>query len=68
MEHKKAGLSPPFVFLGIALWRSISSYLSCPQHFLYFLPLPQGQRSLRPIRGAALAGFLGSSEMLPPLE
>lgn len=26
-------------------------YLSRPQQFLYFLPLPQGHGSLRPMRG-----------------
>jgi len=26
--------------------------LTAPQHFLYFLPLPQGQGSLRPIFGS----------------
>jgi hypothetical protein len=26
----------------------------CPQHFLYFFPLPQGQGSLRPIFGPVL--------------
>jgi hypothetical protein len=29
-----------------------------PQHFLYFLPLPQGQGWLRPTLAERLAGFL----------
>jgi hypothetical protein len=33
-------------------WKSRRSHF--PQHFLYFLPLPQGQGSFRPILGAAL--------------
>lgn len=43
-------------------------YLPRPQHFLYFLPLPQGQRSLRPTRGAALAGLCAASASSPPPE
>lgn len=31
------------------LFRLLFHYLLAPQHFLYFLPLPQGQGSLRPI-------------------
>ena len=27
-------------------------YAEAPQHFLYFLPLPQGQGSLRPTLGS----------------
>lgn len=37
-----------------------------PQHFLYFLPLPQGQGSLRPTRGLALAGWLPASVVWLP--
>src|SRR5215471_5079879 len=32
---------------------SVVSYPPAPQHFLYFLPLPQGQGSLRPILSPA---------------
>jgi hypothetical protein len=32
-----------------------ASYLFLPWHFLYFLPLPQGQGSLRPTFGAVRA-------------
>lgn len=38
---------PPTPKTSVALF---SAYL--PQHFLYFLPLPQGQGSLRPTRGS----------------
>ena len=43
---------------------------AAPQHFLYFLPLPQGQGSLRPTRGAALAGvpLAGWASSSPPPE
>src|SRR5258708_5712223 len=40
-----------------------------PQHFLYFLPLPHGQGSLRPTRGAVLTICLtatGPSWSPPP--
>ena len=40
--------------------RLFDSYL-LPQHFLYFLPLPQGQGSLRPTCCSFLTGFLGPS-------
>ncbi len=33
-----------------------SDYASLPWQFLYFLPLPQGQGSLRPIFGPTLIG------------
>src|SRR4029077_10747229 len=36
-----------------------------PQHFLYFLPLPQGHGSLRPIFGPRTKGFGGSYSMGP---
>ena len=32
-----------------------------PQHFLYFLPLPQGHNALRPIFGCFLAGLIAAS-------
>jgi hypothetical protein len=35
-----------------------------PQHFLYFLPLPQGQRSFRPALGRA---FSGSASLERPM-
>src|SRR5579862_3798943 len=34
--------------MGTALRREGSGYAPAPQHFLYFLPLPQGHGSLRP--------------------
>src|SRR5262245_17456989 len=37
----------------------VSGYL--PQHALYFLPLPQGQGSLRPTRGVARTGRVFSN-------
>ena len=43
-------------------------YLLRPQHFLYFLPLPQGQGALRPTRGLALAGLGVASTLSPPPE
>src|ERR1044071_1196856 len=34
------------------------NYAAFPQHFLYFLPLPHGQASLRPTRGPSrVTGF-----------
>src|ERR1035438_6380741 len=33
-------------------WRRLDR--QAPQHFLYFLPLPQGQRSFRPTLGCVL--------------
>ncbi len=36
-----------------------------PQHFLYFLPLPQGQWSLRLILGVSLTSVLSLWIMLP---
>jgi hypothetical protein len=32
-----------------------------PQHFLYFLPLPQGHNALRPILVCFLAGLIAAS-------
>src|SRR5688500_7550936 len=46
-----------------------------PQHFLYFLPLPQGHRSLRPTLGTSRTmvliltspwGWLAASPISPP--
>src|SRR3954447_2456014 len=37
-----------------------------PQHFLYFLPLPQGQGSLRPTRGASLTIVLTLTAVSTP--
>jgi hypothetical protein len=31
-----------------------------PQHFLYFLPLPHGQGSLRPTFGSRMSGLAGT--------
>jgi hypothetical protein len=36
-----------------------SGYPFWPQHFLNFLPLPQGHWSLRPVLGGAMKGFGG---------
>ncbi len=41
---REACQKPPFSILKL-------TQLSQPQHFLYFLPLPQGQGSLRPTFG-----------------
>ncbi len=32
--------------------QAAQEFTAAPQHFLYFLPLPQGQGSLRPILGS----------------
>ena len=49
------------------------AYASFPWQFLYFLPLPQGQGSLRPTLGPTLIGSglcgaccAGAAEELPP--
>ena len=42
---------------------SESKYQLLPQHFLYFLPLPQGQGSLRPIFSTLAGSGRGA---LPP--
>lgn len=39
---------------------------SLPWQFLYFLPLPQGQGSLRPILGATLIGSCFTAVSAPP--
>src|SRR5271157_1586484 len=40
--------SSGIVFLGALGVSAVNSYPFAPQHFLYFLPLPHGQGSLRP--------------------
>ena len=66
MQHVNGNL-PIFLFI----------YSFRPQHFLYFLPLPQGQGSFLPTLGSSLVtvaalpvgkGLLGSGKPLPLLE
>jgi hypothetical protein len=40
--------------------------VALPWHFLYFLPLPQGQGSFRPTFGSARRMGRGSPSPLPP--
>ena len=44
-------------------WRSMLSaqFSAFAQHFLYFLPLPQGQGSFRPTLGSVLRIVIGVS-------
>ena len=49
LQHEPCALGriPP-----VEIW--IAAHLPLPQHFLYFLPEPHGQRSLRPTFGSSL--------------
>src|ERR1700690_3262243 len=42
-------------------------YPATPWHFLYFLPLPQGQGSLRPTLGCVLRMGCGSDDACAPV-
>src|SRR6266571_591720 len=50
----------------LPLKRKVRSYF--PQHFLYFLPLPHGQASLRPATFWLLAGSWARSSPPPRLK
>ena len=58
-EHPDPGLPQPAG--AAALVSCGAAYAAAPWHFLYFLPLPHGQSSLRPTLSAtAVFGFAGS--------
>ena len=38
----------------------------CPQHFLYFLPLPQGQGAFRPTLSFRVIGATGAGSIKSP--
>src|ERR1700757_2213937 len=63
------------MFVGLTYNKDIiilnDNYNPCPWQFLYFLPLPQGQASLRPTFcstriGCCFGLALGASSSLPP--
>ena len=61
MQKARPGSVAPLLSLGrTCLTPRLRGYQSpLPWQFLYFLPEPQGQGSLRPILGAALTGITG---------
>ncbi len=63
------GIGPGGRKLEIGRWRvrpgAPGGYAAAPQHFLYFLPLPQGQGSLRPIFGVSRRTVLPGSFTWP---